>query len=78
MLPHEFIIWLNGFLDSADNETISKKQLSLIRKMLGKVEFDEYIEQNSIQNEMPSHSIWQTSTTAHSTIDRIVMEYTEN
>ena len=78
MHPEEFIIWLNGVLDSVDNGQLSKKQFDLIKKMLGKVEFDDYTDKEIVEKDMPLHSIWQASSTAHSSVEKIVMEYIEN
>ena len=78
MLPEEFIIWFNGFLDSNETNQLSKKQLDTVKKMLGKVVFEEYFESNMQETQPPTHSIWQASSTAHSSVEKIVMEYIEN
>lgn len=78
MQPEEFIIWFNGFLDSNETNQLSKKQLDTVKKMLGKVVFEEYTDSDIVEKEIPKHSIWQASSTAHSSVEKIVMEYIEN
>jgi hypothetical protein len=77
MTPEEFVIWLNGFYSASDTSHLTKKQSDIVKRMLSEVTFDGYIEHDSEVKDMPSQSIWETSSTAHSSITSMVIEYRE-
>ena len=77
MTPEEFVIWLNGVFSTTGDTQLTKKQSETIKKMLAKVVVSEYEESTSQSMEMPLSSIWEASSTAHSSVNKILIEYIE-
>jgi hypothetical protein len=78
MSPEEFVIWLKGVYSSADTSPLTKKQSGMIKKMLAEVVFTDYNDMEEDTRDMPDYSIWETHSTAHSSINKILIEYRED
>lgn len=77
MTPEEFVIWLNGVFATTGDTQLTKKQSETVKKMLSKVVFDNYDDSYQQPIDMPAFSIWETSSTAHSSVNKILVEYIE-
>jgi hypothetical protein len=60
MTPNEFVIWLKGFTQAANNFTCTPKQWDDIREQLSKVELYEKLNRYTLD---VSDSNWNTTTT---------------
>jgi hypothetical protein len=77
MKAEEFVIWLDGVFATIGDAQLTKKQSEIIKKMLAKVIIAECDEQYDESVDMPSFSIWEASSTAHSSVNKILVEYIE-
>jgi hypothetical protein len=60
MTPNEFVIWLKGFTQAANNFTCTPKQWDDIKEQLDKVELYEKLSRYTLD---VSDSNWNTTTT---------------
>lgn len=60
MTPNDFVIWLKGFTQAANNFTLTPKQWDDIREQLDKVELNERLSRYTLDT---STNSWGTFTT---------------
>jgi hypothetical protein len=61
MTPNEFVIWLKGFTQAANNFTLTPKQWDDVREQLDKVELNERLSRYTL--DIDTNSNWNTTTT---------------
>ena len=61
MTPNEFVIWLKGFIQAANNFTCTPKQWDDIKEQLDKVELYEKLSRYTLD---ASNSNWNATTTS--------------
>jgi hypothetical protein len=61
MTPNEFVIWLKGFTQAANNFTCTPKQWDDIKEQLDKVELYEKLSRYTLDN---NNTNWSTSITS--------------
>jgi len=61
MTPNEFVIWLKGFAQAANNFTLTPKQWDDVREKLDKVVPDDYIKGTRYNLDNSSNSSWSAS-----------------
>jgi hypothetical protein len=61
MTPNEFVIWLRGFTQAANNFTLTPKQWDDIKEQLDKVELYERLSRYTLDTNSTN---WNTTTTA--------------
>jgi len=61
MTPHEFVIWLKGFTQAANNFTLTPKQWDDVREQLDRVELNERLSRYTL--DISDSSNWTTTTT---------------
>lgn len=59
MTPREFVIWLKGFVQAANNFNLTPKQWDDLREKLGEVQPDEHYK----GHQLPSNSSWSNINT---------------
>ena len=62
MTPNEFVIWLKGFTQAANNFTLTPKQWDDVREQLDKVELNERLSKYTLDINT-NNSNWSTTTT---------------
>jgi hypothetical protein len=60
MTPNEFVIWLRGFTQAANNFTLTPKQWDDVREQLDKVELNERLSRYTL--DISDSSNWTTTT----------------
>ena len=60
MTPHEFVIWLKGFTQAANNFTLTPKQWDDVREQLDRVELNERLSRYTLDT---NASNWNITTT---------------
>jgi hypothetical protein len=66
MTPNEFVIWLKGFTQAANNFTLTPKQWDDIREQLDRVELNERLSRYTLDT---STNSWGTFTTTEDRTD---------
>ena len=61
MTPNEFVIWLKGFTQAANNFTCTPKQWDDIKEQLDKVELNERLSRYTLDTNI---SNWNTTSTS--------------
>jgi hypothetical protein len=61
MTPNEFVIWLKGFTQAANNFTLTPKQWDDIKEQLDKVELNERLSRYTL--DINNIKDWSTTTT---------------
>jgi hypothetical protein len=61
MTPNEFVVWLKGFAQAANNFTLTPKQWDDIKEQLDKVELYERLSRYTLDTNSTN---WNTTTTA--------------
>jgi hypothetical protein len=61
MTPNEFVIWLRGFTQAANNFTLTPKQWDDVREQLDRVELNERLSRYTL--DISDSSNWTTTTT---------------
>ena len=61
MTPNEFVIWLRGFTQAANNFTLTPKQWDDIKEQLDKVELNERLSRYTL--DINNIKEWSTTTT---------------
>ena len=64
MTPNEFIIWLKGFSEAANNFTLTPKQWDDIKEKLNKVVPDNYIKGTRYNLDNSNNTSWSISNTS--------------
>lgn len=59
MTPNEFVIWLKGFTQAANNFTLTPKQWDDVKEQLDKVELNERLSRYTLDTNI---SNWATTT----------------
>ena len=62
MTPNEFVIWLRGFTQAANNFTLTPKQWDDVREQLDRVELNERLSKYTLDINT-NNSNWSTTTT---------------
>lgn len=76
MTPHEFVIWLKGVCDGNETNTLTDKQYKTMIKRLNNVMIEVEVDEKEQESDA-DFSEWTCSTTANSSVDKIIVEYTK-
>lgn len=78
MEPIEFVIWLKGFAESANEYNITPKQWSAMKEKLDDVILEaEILEEDEEQEPNISYSSWYLSGTFPANVTNVRVEYVE-